>query len=170
MKKTSTILIAIFTFSLVNISCKNENAISKIKKENVLKAKERDKIISKGSAVATFNSKEFDFGTIKEGDIVETVFVVKNTGKTDLIITNAKTTCGCTVPQWPKDPIPPGESEEIKVKFDSRGKRGKQSKNITLFTNTENGREVLKLVGFIKTKEVKMPSERKELFKKMLNK
>ena len=75
------------------------------------------------------------------GDIVETTFTFKNTGLNDLIITNAKSTCGCTIPEWPKEPIPPGAEESIKVKFNSAGKSNKVTKTITLATNTANGKE-----------------------------
>ncbi len=92
-----------------------------------------------------FDKTEHDFGTINEGDVVETVFAFTNVGKTELIITSAKGSCGCTVPQWPKEPIMPGEAGEIKVKFNSYRKPNLQQKQITLRTNTEGGKEILKI-------------------------
>lgn len=122
------------------LSCK-ENVAGKIKKENVEIAKNRDSNINEGAAKLTFDRTEHDFGKITQGDVVETVFTFKNTGKNDLIITNATSTCGCTIPEWPKEPIPPGAEESIKVKFNSSGKSNKVTKTITLTTNTSNGKE-----------------------------
>ncbi len=156
MKRILLFIIAIALLTMV-VSCGNTNAVSKVKKDNISKAAKRDIDIKKGVAKASFDKKEYDFGTINEGDVIETIFVITNTGKTDLVITNARTSCGCTIPQWPKKAIKPGETGDIKVKFNSRGKRNKISKAITLTTNTDNGREVVKIKGFVtpKTKTLK---------------
>ena len=150
MKKITIICIAILSF--VVISCK-ENASSKIKATNLESAKERDAIINLGAAIIEFDKTEFDFGTINEGDVVDGVFKITNAGKVDLLITNAKASCGCTVPVWPKEAIKPGESADLKVSFNSRGKRGVQNKSITLQTNTEKVTETLRVKGTITPKE-----------------
>jgi hypothetical protein len=84
-----------------------------------------------------FTETEFDFGTIKDGDVINHTFKFTNSGKTPLIIQNATAPCGCTVPQWPKEPIAPGASGEINVQFNSRGKSGQQNKVVTIVANTE---------------------------------
>lgn len=84
-----------------------------------------------------FKEMEHDFGKHKEGEKLEHIFKFKNTGKEPLIIANAKGSCGCTVPQWPKEPVAPGTEGEIKVVFDSKGKPGQQSKTVTVTANTE---------------------------------
>jgi len=88
-----------------------------------------------------FVDTEHDFGTVAEGEKVTYVYKFKNTGTEPLIISNAKATCGCTVPQWPREPIPPGESNEIKVQFDTKNKGkvggGLQSKRVTITANTD---------------------------------
>ena len=84
----------------------------------------------------SFEEEFHDFGTINEGDVVEHLFKFTNNGKAPLIITDAKATCGCTVPQWPKEPIPVGETGEIKVRFNSKNKPGVQNKTVTLTANT----------------------------------
>ncbi len=84
-----------------------------------------------------FEKDKFDFGTIDAGEVVNHVFKFKNTGEHPLIISNAKAGCGCTVPNWPKEPIPPGESGEISVKYDSKNKKGRESKKVTITANTE---------------------------------
>ena len=83
-----------------------------------------------------FEQELHDFGTIKDGDVVEHVFSFVNDGEAPLIISDAKATCGCTVPEWPKEPIPVGGSGEIKVRFNSKNKPGVQNKTVTLTANT----------------------------------
>jgi hypothetical protein len=125
-------------------SC-GEDASKKIKNENLELAKERDNEIKLGGPRFKFDKTEHDFGTINEGDVVETVFSFTNVGKSELIIASAKGSCGCTVPEWPKEPIMPGEVGQIKVKFNSYRKPNLQQKQITLVTNTEEGKEILKI-------------------------
>ncbi|MFD1316591.1 DUF1573 domain-containing protein [Namhaeicola litoreus] len=135
-KKTAIL----FVVGLVLLSCK-EDPTAKINKENAEAAQQRDYSIKNESPIINFDRSEHDFGTINEGDVVETTFDFKNTGKNELIIYSAKASCGCTVPEYPKQPILPGESGIIKVKFNSAGKPNKQMKEITLTTNTLNGVE-----------------------------
>lgn len=137
------------------VSCGQGNAASKVKKENVVSAEKRDNDISKGAPVLSMSTEEYDFGTVNEGDVVETSFVVTNTGKTDLVIMDAKTTCGCTAPVWPKEAIAPGASAEVQVRFNTNGKPNKQSKAVTLITNTAQGREIFKLKGMVTPKNKK---------------
>lgn len=138
MKK---IVLAFCMLAALSISSCKENVAAKINKENLQVAKDRDYKMGDGAAAITFNKNEHDFGVINEGDIVETTFSFKNTGKSELIITNATAPCGCTVPSWPKEPIAVGETGEILVKFNSAGKPNKQSKTVTLTTNTATGKE-----------------------------
>lgn len=86
-----------------------------------------------------FEEESFDFGTIKQGDVVEHLFKFKNVGEGPLIISKTKVTCGCTTPSYSKEPIAPGEEGEILVKFNSRGKLGQQNKTVTISANVEGG-------------------------------
>ena len=95
----------------------------------------------------SFPATEFDFGTVDAGEIVSHVFEFTNTGSEPLIISNAKGSCGCTVPQWPKDPIAPGASGEITVEFNSKGKKNKQNKKVTITANTEPAQTFLYIKG-----------------------
>lgn len=90
-----------------------------------------------------FNKVEHDFGTINQSDKVEYTFKFTNTGKNDLIISNAVGSCGCTVPEYPKEPIKPGKQGKMKVIFNPAGKTGMQTKTITVNANTPNGVEKL---------------------------
>ncbi len=103
-----------------------------------------------GKAEMTFEKKEHDFGVIKPDSKVDYTFKFKNTGKEDLVISNAHGSCGCTVPEYPKEAIKPGENGEIKVSFNSAGKSGKQEKSVTLYANTPAGNELLKIKALIK--------------------
>ena len=143
-----TLILATFFMT----SCK-ENVANKIKQDNLEVAKERDYKMNEGAAAMTFSKMEHDFGTINEGDIVETIFTFKNTGKTELIITKAVGSCGCTIPEWPQEPISIGGSGEIKVKFNSNGKPNNQRKTITLTTNTAQGKEVVVIKAQVNPKQ-----------------
>lgn len=149
MIKNSIVFIALL--SLAFVSCK-DNASAKIDSENLETAKERDAQISLGTAIIEFDTKDYDFGTVIEGEVVEGIFKVSNKGKTDLIITDASASCGCTVPEWPKEAIKPGNSAEIKFSFNSKGRTGKQSKTITLQTNTADVTETLRIGGTVTPK------------------
>lgn len=153
MKKI-TILFAFVLSASVFVSCADGNATAtaKINKDNLDKAISRDIEIKKGNASISFDKQVYDFGTVNEGDFVETVFKVTNSGKTDLVITNAQATCGCTIPVWPKEPIKPGETGDVKVRFNTNGKPNRQQKTVTLTTNTESGREMLTLKGMVTPK------------------
>lgn len=147
MKKLSILLIAIISLSL--FSCK-ENAAKRVKDDNLSIAKERDSKKIADLPKMTFKSKEFNFGTIKQGEKADAVFEYENTGESDLIISNAKSSCGCTVADYPKNtPIKPGETGVIKAVYDSKGKSNNQNKSITLTTNTLEGKEVLNVKGFV---------------------
>lgn len=86
--------------------------------------------------ILTWQEDLYDFGTIKEGDVVSYQYYFTNTGTAPLLITDAKSTCGCTIPDWPKKPILPDSTGSILVKFNSLHKTGAQSKEVTIFANT----------------------------------
>ncbi len=96
-----------------------------------------------------FEETTYDFGTVKSGEKVSHIFKFRNTGNEPLIISNAKATCGCTVPNWPKDPIPPGESGEIEVVFNTKGKSNKQNKKVTITANTNPPQSFVYVKGFV---------------------
>jgi hypothetical protein len=85
--------------------------------------------------VINFEEEFHDFGEVQEGDVVEHTFVFTNEGDGPLIISNAQGSCGCTVPDWPRQPIAPGQKGQIKVSFNSTGRAGRQDKRVTLTTN-----------------------------------
>lgn len=111
--------------------------------------------ILKDTTSVQFEETEFKFGTINEGDKVEHVFKLKNTGNKPLIIANAVGSCGCTVPEYAKDPIAPGAESEVKVTFNSTGKKGEQHKSVTMQMNTLKHNEEVFLSGKVTPKDDK---------------
>lgn len=91
---------------------------------------------SKGAPVMTFDETVHNFGNVTQGEKVEYSFKFTNTGNKDLLITDASSSCGCTVPDWPKEPLRPGKSAYMKVVFNSAGKDGFTEKEITIKANT----------------------------------
>jgi hypothetical protein len=147
MKMKLIPVIAISTLFLV-ASCK-ENASSKITEADMKVANEVSATSGK-LPVLEFDKTVHDFGNINEGEKVTTEFILKNTGEADLVIVSAVGSCGCTVPEPPKEPIKPGESAPIKVTFDSTGKPGQQEKTVTITSNTANGKETCKIMANVK--------------------
>jgi len=144
---------AILGLSLLSMmafmSCK-ENASSKVKTDNVAVAAERDES-AKQVPVMEFEKSEHDFGTIEQGTPQETIFTFTNTGNAPLVITNATSSCGCTVPNPPKEPIAPGEKGELVVKFNGSG-QNQVTKTITVVANTTKGSELLRIKAFVNPK------------------
>lgn len=84
-----------------------------------------------------FTESKHNFGTIQEGEVVKHSYHFKNTGEHPLLIWNAVASCGCTVPSFPKEPIPPGGEGDIVVEFNSKNRVGKQQKNVLVYSNAE---------------------------------
>ncbi len=144
------ILILAGALAMTFVSCKDD-AAKKVNDENVAEAAERD-AKNADFPVMTFAETEHDFGTINEGDVVEHTFSFTNTGKSPLVIVNAKGSCGCTVPEWPKEPVAPGATGTMLVKFNSNGKPNAQNKQVTITANTEAGKEVIKIKAMVTPK------------------
>ena len=96
-----------------------------------------------------FEEQQFDFGDVKQGEKLSHKFAFKNNGNEPLILNNVLTTCGCTVTEWPKDPIQPGKSGEIEVKFNTAGRMGKQNKVVTVISNAVSPQTRIKIVANI---------------------
>lgn len=145
MKK---VILSLSVLCLIAFTSCKDDAKSKINNDNVAAAAERDATAGEFPAIS-FDKVEHDFGTIMDGTPVETVFTYTNTGKSPLVVSNIKSSCGCTVPQdWNKEPLAPGESAHFTVKFNGKG-TNQVSKTVTLTTNTETGTENVKIKAFI---------------------
>lgn len=98
-----------------------------------------------------FSEVKYDFGSIKQGDIVDHTFKFKNTGTQPLVISNIGVSCGCTTPAWTKEPVQPGKMGTISAKFNSAGKEGMQNKVLTIDSNSVGGSTTVALVGDVKS-------------------
>ncbi len=99
-------------------------------------------------AILKFESDVVDYGTIDQGSESLRVAKFTNTGTEPLIISGAKGSCGCTVPNWPKDPIMPGETSQIEIRYDTK-KVGGINKTVTVTSNDPAGAHVIKVIGTI---------------------
>ncbi|GAB3524777.1 DUF1573 domain-containing protein [Emticicia fontis] len=103
--------------------------------------------------VLKFNKEVHDFGKVSEGPLATYSFEVTNTGTAPVVISNAAASCGCTTPEWSKDPIMPGAKSVIKVGYNTSGRPGSFTKTITVTSNAENATVILTIKG-----EVTAPS------------
>ena len=102
-----------------------------------------------------FEELSYDWGTLEEGKSMTHIFKFKNTGKEDFIISDARGSCGCTVPEWPKEPIKPGQNSDIKVVFNSAGKSGQVNKTVTITANSDPSPITLVIKGTVEPKKSK---------------
>jgi len=99
-----------------------------------------------------FEKEVHDYGTIEQGDDGNCVFVFTNNGKEPLILSDVKSSCGCTVPKWPSEPIGPGKSNEIKVKYNTK-RLGKINKTVTVYSNAGTPVKTIKITGNVLEKK-----------------
>lgn len=102
------------------------------------------------SAIMEFEEYSYDFGIVESGTIVSQVFTFTNTGDEPLILIEARGSCGCTVPQWPRETIMPGETASLTVEFNSKNKAGKRNQKVTITANTNPPQTFLYLTGEVK--------------------
>lgn len=95
----------------------------------------------------SFEETTFDFGVVNDGEKVSHTYNFTNTGNEPLILSDAKGSCGCTVPKWPREPIAPGASSQITVEFDSKNKAGKRNQKVTVTSNTNPPQTFIYLTG-----------------------
>lgn len=110
------------------------------------------KEINEDGPIMTFETMSVDFGTMEQNGDPLRVLKFSNTGKEPLIIKNCKGSCGCTVPTWPKEPIMPGESAEIEIRY-ATNRLGKINKTVRITTNEGGDPHVIKVIGNITPKE-----------------
>ena len=126
-----SLLISAFALS----SCNRTEQNAAAETETASEAQADVNASASGGATISFVKNSFDFGQVKAGTKVTHEFEFKNNGTSPLIISDAKASCGCTVPDYPKAPIAPGETGKIKVVFDSSGRTGTQHKVVTVTSN-----------------------------------
>ena len=147
---------------LIFSGCQDENgsgkSVEEIQTDGKISSIIRSPISADGTedtvnvAKMIFEETVFDFGEVTEGEIVKHVFNFKNTGKVPLVINNATSTCGCTIPEWPKEAIPPGQASEIKVEFNTKAKHDFQEKPVMISANTYPSNTTIYLKGYVNPK------------------
>jgi len=145
-------LFILFVTALSFTACRNANNSSS-ETSTVSVGNTSTKVAPADAAVITFERDIYDFEKIAQGEKVQHEFKFKNTGKSPLIISNATATCGCTIPETPKEPILPGKEGIIKVVFNSEGKMGMQDKVVTVTSNANPNVSTVHLVGEVLEKK-----------------
>ena len=102
--------------------------------------------------IITFEHETWDFGTIIEGEVVEHSYTFKNTGTKPLLISDVQASCGCTIPEWPREPIATGQEGTIKLQFNSNGKSENINKDVTIFSNANPIKNKLTFTAYVKKK------------------
>lgn len=126
--------------------------------------------INPNAAEITFDKIEHDYGTIVQGDDGTCYFTFTNTGKEPLILSKPISSCGCTVPEYPKEPILPGNSDKIKVTYNTRN-IGPINKSVTVYSNAQSNRIVLKIKGQVVAKPaITAPEKNNDLEATPINK
>lgn len=148
--KIYILLISIIIITIFVSSCGNKKKIDEPVSTDIVNNTNTADGNTKGNLpVFDFEKKEHNFGKIIEGEKVSYAFKFKNTGNADLIITAADASCGCTIPEYPKKPLSPGEEGVVKVLFNSSSRKGIQNKTITIIANTQPSTVVLKIKAMV---------------------
>lgn len=137
--------VIVFATVLFLAACKSEGDGKEIGTDVISNSASADGNVNTNLPEMKFDEEEFDFGKITQGEKVSHAFHFKNTGKSNLIISGASGSCGCTVPEYPEEPIAPGAEGEINVVFSSEGKRGQQEKTVTIVTNCEPATKIIRI-------------------------
>jgi hypothetical protein len=145
------------TVLFFTIACKEQN--TEISTNDVTNSKSADGNNSTDLPEVKFEEETHDFGRITQGEKVTYAFKFKNTGGANLIISSANGSCGCTIPDYPKKPILPGEEGVVNVVFASEGKSGMVEKSVTLVTNCEPSTRIIYIKANIIVPTSANPSE-----------
>lgn len=111
--------------------------------------------------IMTFEAETIDYGTIEKAADGKRIFKFTNTGKTPLKIESVKSSCGCTIPSYPKEEIMPGESNVIEVKYNTN-RAGRFSKSVSIFTNGFPKRAILRIKGNVIDSNTAAPIQKKK--------
>ncbi len=142
MKKTNY-LIVLLVFLMA--ACGNSDQKGKLSPDLVNNPISADSKETANLPVIQFEENFHDFGRVIRGEIVSYSFKFKNTGKADLLISKVSSSCGCTVPKYPKTPVKPGEEGIVEVSFNSSGRKGYQNKSVTVLSNAQPNTKILRI-------------------------
>lgn len=117
--------------------------------------------VDPNGSIMTFETETIDYGTVEKSSDGTRIFKFTNTGKSPLKIESVKSSCGCTIPSYPKEEIMPGESNEIKVKYNTN-KPGRFSKSVSIYTNGSPKRAILRIKGNVIDPNAAAPIQKKK--------
>jgi len=138
--KNKLFILGAFALTFAVSSCGEKKASDNFTAEE--SAQQAENVVDPATApVLTLAEANHDFGDVTANSKVETYIKIKNDGKSPLIIRDASATCGCTVPEFPSNPIPVGGTDSVKIEYTAGNMNGRQQKTVTLVTNTANGHE-----------------------------
>ena len=140
-------LLIVATMAMAGCNRKDEGKLST---DLVTSPKSATETSNKQAAIK-FDKEEHDFGSLLQGEVVSYSFHFTNTGNMPLIISEVGSSCGCTVGDYPREPIAPGKKGDIKVTYDSKGHHGFQSRTLTVLSNTIPAKTVLRIKGTVQT-------------------
>jgi len=140
---------AILTFGMMFLAIMAFEVNAQAKTTTAAKAAPAAKAIQVGGAEISFEKEVHDYGVMEQNGNGQCEFVFTNTGTEPLLITNARGSCGCTVPDWPREPIAPGASSAIKVKYDTK-RIGLINKSVTITSNAETSTKIIRIKGEVK--------------------
>ncbi len=153
MKKNSIYSLVIAVLVVVFSSCDSETKTDSTKDTAIVVSPNTNSNAGEANSMPLtkieFAESSFDFGKIDEGKKVEHVFTFKNTGENPLVLQDARASCGCTIPEYTKDTIAPGQEGKLNVIYDSNNKEGKIEKSVTVTANTDPKTTDLKISAFV---------------------
>lgn len=159
------IFLLLLFFNLVLTSCKQKEAVDEKKVVQILgDGKDYQDLIRNPMTAdglkdtsnlpqIKFDEIFYDFGDVVDGEVLEHTFRFKNIGQSALIISQANSSCGCTVPEYPKGAIAPNETDQIEVKFNTQGRSGEQTKTITVYSNAYPSKTEIKITANVIAKK-----------------
>ena len=143
-------LFAVAVMALFMMTACGEKDGNNLSTDLVTNSKSASETSNKQAAIK-FDKEEHDFGTLLQGEVVTYSFHFTNTGNMPLIISEVGSSCGCTVGDYPREPIAPGKAGDIKVTYNSSGHHGFQSRFLTVMSNTNPAKTTLRIKGTVQT-------------------
>lgn len=143
-------LLAVIVMGLCVLTACEDKTDGKLSTDLVTSPKSATETSDKQAAIK-FDKEEHDFGTLLQGEVVSYSFHFTNVGNMPLIVSEVGSSCGCTVGDYPREPIAPGKTGSIKVTYNSAGHHGFQSRYLTVMTNTNPAKTTLRIKGKVLT-------------------
>jgi len=143
-------IVSLFIIACGNNAKENKDVTANTNEVTTQQPSNEQAVDTLNAPIVELEADTYSFGEVKEGEKVKHEYAFTNTGKTPLIISSVRASCGCTTPNYPKQPIKPGEKSKIEVVFDTNGQPGMQHKVITMVSNAHPSQTIFHLKGEVK--------------------